>query len=118
MDVKSYKIDFLALDNLKWLLGTSGIAFLYVNKSIANELEPSNIGWFSQKKPFEFGSEKLNYAGGVRIFENGTWSIPSVYAAIEGMKIIIKYKKYTEEEDKKLFDYTMELLEHYSMGPV
>ncbi len=118
MDVRSYRIDFLASGNLKWLLGTSGIAFLYVNKSIANELEPTNIGWFSQKNPFEFGSEKLDYADGARRFENGTWSIPSVYAAIEGMKTIIKYKKYIEEENKKLFDYTMELLEHYNMKTI
>ncbi|WP_287950693.1 aminotransferase class V-fold PLP-dependent enzyme, partial [Acidiplasma sp.] len=86
INVRDSKIDFLASGNLKWLLGVSGVAFLYANPEISNDLKPSDIGWFSQKDPFKFGSEEINYAIGARKFENGTWSIPSVYASIEGMK--------------------------------
>ena len=57
IDVKKSKIDFLASGNLKWLLGVSGVAFLYVNPEIVETLKPANIGWFSQKNPFEFGAE-------------------------------------------------------------
>ncbi len=110
MDVRKNNIDFLASGNLKWLLGVSGIAFLYVNKKISEDLFPADIGWFSQKDPFNFGSEELDYASGARRFENGTWSIPSVYASIEGMKTIIKYRNYIENENKNLFKYAMELI--------
>ncbi len=110
MDIRKNNIDFLASGNLKWLLGVSGIAFLYVNKKISEDLFPADIGWFSQKDPFNFGSEELDYESGARRFENGTWSIPSVYASIEGMKTIIKYRNYIENENKNLFKYAMEFI--------
>lgn len=108
VDVKKEEIDFLASGNLKWLLGVSGIAFLYVNERISDHLEPSDIGWFSQKDPFKFGAEKLDYAPGARRFENGTWSIPSTYASIEGMKTVIRNKSYIESENRKLFRLALE----------
>ncbi|AGO61636.1 MULTISPECIES: aminotransferase class V-fold PLP-dependent enzyme [Ferroplasma] len=111
IDVKKSKIDFLASGNLKWLLGVSGVAFLYVNPEIVETLKPANIGWFSQKNPFEFGAESLNYAEGARRFENGTWAIPSIYASIEGMKAILDYYDYIEKEDRKLFQHAIDSLE-------
>jgi selenocysteine lyase/cysteine desulfurase len=111
IDVKQDKIDFLVSGNLKWLLGVSGIAFLYVNPDIVDTLKPANIGWFSQENPFEFGAEQLHYAQGARRFENGTWSIPSAYAAIEGMKTIIDNYSIIEKENSKLFSYGIEWLE-------
>ncbi|AAT44112.1 aminotransferase class V-fold PLP-dependent enzyme [Picrophilus oshimae] len=110
IDVKKSKIDFLASGTLKWLLGVSGIAFLYVNPEIVNDLRPANIGWFSQKYPFQFGSESINYAHGAGRFENGTWSIPSVYAAIGGMECILDYNDI-EGENKRLFSYTLDELD-------
>lgn len=110
MDVKKSKPDFLASGNLKWLLGVSGVAFLYVNPEIVEKLKPSNIGWFSQKNPFEFGAESLTYAEGAKRFENGTWAIPSIYASIEGMKTILNYYGYIGKEDKNLFSYSMDIL--------
>lgn len=103
VDVKKDGIDFLASGNLKWLLGVSGIAFLYVNEKISDNLKPSNIGWFSQKDPFKFGAEELDYAHGARRFENGTWSIPSTYASIEGMRTVMQNRSYIQSENQKLF---------------
>ncbi len=111
IDVKISKVDFLASGNLKWLLGVSGVAFLYVNPEIVEALKPANIGWFSQKNPFEFGAEALNYAEGARRFESGTWSMPSIYASIEGMKTILDYYNYIENEDRKLFLHSLESLQ-------
>jgi selenocysteine lyase/cysteine desulfurase len=111
MDVKKSGIDFIASGNLKWLLGVSGIAFLYVDPKISKLLKPANIGWFSQKNPFEFGSQSLDYAEGAKRFENGTWSMPSVYASIEGMKTILDNYGYIEGEDRKLFHHALEVLE-------
>ena len=111
MDVKKSRIDFLASGNLKWLVGVSGIAFLYVNPQIVETLKPADIGWFSQKNPFEFGAESLNYAVGARRFENGTWSIPSVYASITGMKTILDNYGDIEHEDRKLFLHALGVLD-------
>ena len=91
IDVKKTGIDYMAGGTLKWLLGMSGTAFLYARKDLAEDLYPSSTGWFSQKEPFEFGSEMLNFADGSRRFESGTLAIPSIYASIEGIKTIMDH---------------------------
>jgi len=115
INVQNEKIDFLASGNLKWLLGVSGVAFLYVNPKISDELTPTNIGWFSQRDPAQFGAEVINYASGARRFENGTWGMPAIYASIEGMRCILKNYNDVENEDRKLFNYAKERLEKYNI---
>ncbi len=90
IDVKKTGIDFMAGGTLKWLLGMSGTAFLYARKDLAEDLNPSSTGWFSQKEPFKFGAETLDFAEGSRRFESGTWAIPSIYASIEGVRTIME----------------------------
>lgn len=90
VDVKKSDVDFLASGNLKYLLGIPGIAFMYVRKELINGLEPANIGWFSQRNPFLFGAERLDFADTADRFQSGTLSIPSVYAAVAGMETVIE----------------------------
>jgi selenocysteine lyase/cysteine desulfurase len=82
--------EFLTSGNLKWLLGWSGISHLYVRSDIIQESEPSNTGWFSQKHPFQFAPQKLEFADSAARFEGGTWSMPSVYASIAGMETVLE----------------------------
>lgn len=89
VDVRKLDIDMLSAGNLKYLLGLPGIAFMYVRRELSEKLEPTSIGWFSQKDPFKFGATRLEYADGAARFQSGTLSIPSVYAAIGGMKAIL-----------------------------
>lgn len=88
IDVKKYDIDFLTSGTLKWLLGIPGVSYLYVREELIEGLKPTSIGWFSQKNPFLFGAEKLDYADSADRFQSGTWCVPGVYAAIEGMELI------------------------------
>lgn len=90
VNVKNLNIDFLSSGTLKWLLGASGTAFLYAREEVAEKLYPTDIGWFSQQDPFQFGAEKLQYADGALRFQSGTWSVPSIYASIEGIKKILE----------------------------
>ena len=88
VDVKKADIDILISGNLKYLLGIPGIAFLYVNKRVANRLKPAQTGWFGQQDPFSFEGKSLDYADGTRRFETGTPPIFAAYAARAGMEII------------------------------
>lgn len=90
IDVREMDIDFLSAGTLKYLLGLPGLAFLYVREDLVEEMEPAYIGWFSQKEPFKFGAEKLNYQSNADRFQSGTWAIPSLYASIEGLKVILR----------------------------
>jgi len=90
IDVRKDDIDFLSSGTLKWLLGVPGVSFLYVKEELIHSLEPTNIGWFSQKNPFLFGAEELDFSDSADRFQSGTWSVPGVYSAIEGMELIKK----------------------------
>lgn len=90
IDVKKQGIDYLTGGTLKYLLGLPGLAFLYVRKDLIKDLEPAYIGWFSQRDPFQFGAEKLEYADTADRFQSGTWAIPALYASITGLKVILK----------------------------
>src|SRR5207249_3668929 len=62
IDVKTSGVDFLAAGTLKYLLGTAGIAFLYVNRAVLEQLKPTVTGWFGRVDPFAFNPAQLDYA--------------------------------------------------------
>ncbi|MFC3959772.1 aminotransferase class V-fold PLP-dependent enzyme [Halovivax cerinus] len=88
IDVERQDIDMLTTGTLKFLLGGPGIAFLYVDDDVANELEPTNRGWFGVANPFEFNIHDPAYAPGTRRFELGTPPVPNAYMATAGLEVI------------------------------
>jgi len=89
VDVKELGVDILIGGVLKWLCGGPGGAFLWINPELRNKLEPRITGWIAHKNPFAF-EEKMEYADTAYRFMNGTPSIPALYAAQEGPKIVSK----------------------------
>ena len=109
VDAHAMDVDFLVSGNLKWLLGWSGISHLYVRKDRIEESQPSTTGWFSQKDPFTFAPQQINFSDTATRFESGTWSIPSVYASVAGMKLVLKIGlKHIFERDAELSRYAYE----------
>lgn len=80
--------DFYCGGGLKWLLGGSGIAFLYVRPDLSAALEPGITGWFAHAAPFQFDSRRLERAGDARRFDLGTPSMASVYAQLAGLEVL------------------------------
>lgn len=87
VDVKALGVDFLSGGVLKWLCGGPGGAFLYASPDSTRMLSPSFTGWQAHERPFAFESE-MHYADGAWRWLNGTPSIPSLYAAIEGPRVV------------------------------
>ena len=109
IDVRSLDVDFLASGNLKYLMGTPGIAFLYVKREIADRLEPNVTGWFGQADPYSFEVDVLDFAAGARRFDTVTPPIPNAYVARAGMEIINKVgpaaiRDWTEELSRQLIE--------------
>ena len=88
VDVKALELDFYVAGTLKYLLACSGVAFLYVRKSLIPSLVPTISGWFAQTEPFAFDVKHLIPAPNARRFEAGTPSIPSLYAASAGIALL------------------------------
>jgi selenocysteine lyase/cysteine desulfurase len=88
MDVKALDLDFLATGALKYLLGSPGIAFLYVRRELVERFEPSDSGWFAQENVFAYDVHHLNYAHAARRFETGSPPVPNVYATLAALRLI------------------------------
>ncbi len=88
VDVRSLDVDILLGGVLKWLCGGPGGGFLYVRPELARTLEPRLTGWVAHRRPFDFETGEIEYHDGAFRFMNGTPSIPALYAATEGPKII------------------------------
>lgn len=88
IDVKEMDVDFLTAGAQKYLLGIPGIAFLYVKKELADELQPSITGWFGRIDPFSFDVKSLDYAEGTRRFDTGTPPMINAYAANAALELI------------------------------
>ena len=88
IDVKAAGVDFLAAGTLKYLLGTAGIAFLYISPAVRAWLEPTVTGWFGRTNPFSFDPGTLDYATGAARFDLGTPPIINAYAARAGMELV------------------------------
>jgi selenocysteine lyase/cysteine desulfurase len=88
VEVTDLGVDFYCSGGLKWLLGGSGIAFLYVRPELQPRLEPGVTGWFAHAAPFRFDPRSLERAADAHRFEMGTPGIAGVYAQLAGLSII------------------------------
>ena len=81
-------VDVMLTGSLKWLLGGQGLAYLYVRKSLVEELEPTSVSWFGVENQFAFDSSELRLRSDARRFEMGTPAVPTVYTARAGLELI------------------------------
>lgn len=88
IDVKDSNVDALVAGAQKFLLGIPGIAFMYIKKELANQLEPLTTGWFSRQNPFAFTNQILDYADGARRFDTGTPPMINAYASHAGLSLL------------------------------
>ena len=87
VDVKAIGADFLSGGVLKWLCGGPGGCFVYVAPSVRDALTPALGGWQGHARPFAF-EPTMTPASGIARWLGGTPSIPALYVATEGPKII------------------------------
>ena len=88
VDVKALDVDFYCSGGLKWLLGGTGVAFLYVRPELTARLRPSATGWFSQREQFRFDPRTLDPHDDARRFEAGTPPLMPVYAQLGGLEVL------------------------------
>ena len=87
-DVRNAGVDFVVGGMLKYLLGSAGIAFLYVRDELIEKLVPTVTGWFAQADIFAMDNTRYDPSPTARRFETGTPPVPNSYAAEAGLQII------------------------------
>jgi kynureninase len=86
-NVKELEVDFATGGSVKWLCGGPGAGYLYVRPDLQLQLQPKTTGWMAHEAPFAFETE-LRYAPDIRRFLHGSPSIPALYGAQSGYRII------------------------------
>jgi kynureninase len=87
VDVVATGADFLTGGVLKWLCGGPGGCFLWVKPEISATMAPALTGWQAHEHPFAFDSE-MTYATGAWRWLTGTPSIPALFAAVPGPRLV------------------------------
>ena len=88
MNVREAGIDILTTGTVKFLLGSAGVALLYVREELLENLHPTLTGWFGQKNPDDFQVERHVEAPDSARFQNGTPAIPAIYDSLAGIELL------------------------------
>jgi len=96
IDVKRDDIDFLTTACYKWLLGPSGIGFLYVKEELIEKFEPPMVGWASvEPQVFEtvdfWDIWNLRLSKTASRFEVGGPNVIGCIGAAAALKLILGY---------------------------
>jgi selenocysteine lyase/cysteine desulfurase len=88
VDVVASEVDFYCAGGLKWLLGGSGVAFLYARADLLGGLAPRATGWFAHREQFRFDPRSLSLHADARRLEAGTPPMLPVYAQLGGLDLV------------------------------
>jgi selenocysteine lyase/cysteine desulfurase len=72
VDVQSARIDALAADGHKWLLGPEGCGILYVRRDLQDLVEPVEFGWTNAASYADYGSRDMTLRPDAGRYECGT----------------------------------------------
>jgi selenocysteine lyase/cysteine desulfurase len=102
-DAKKDGIDVLVSGFYKWLCGPHGVACIYVDRELLEDLRPSYLGWLGVegnvvdrmlegRDPFDvpFPLDRAEPAATAARFEWGTWAAVCVTGAIEAMRFALE----------------------------
>ena len=90
VDVAEIGCDAFTGGCLKWLSGGPGTAFMSVRPELLPEVKPQGTGWMATREPFSFTLQELDFAPDAHRLESGTWPVPSHYAALAGLDLILE----------------------------
>lgn len=87
LDVEKCNIDFLSCGTQKWFLGFQGLAFIYLNEKLQQQLIPSNVGWLSVNNAWNLLDYQFNLKTSADVFQGGTINSLGVHALNTSLKL-------------------------------
>jgi selenocysteine lyase/cysteine desulfurase len=88
IDVQALDVDFLVAGTLKYLLGSSGVGFLYCRPSLVDRIRPTVTGWLADSSIGDMDHTRYAPSPTATRFESGAPAIPSVYASTAGIELM------------------------------
>jgi len=88
LDVGALGVDLLTSGTVKYLLASSGLAFMFLHRDLHERLLPTQTGWFADEDIFRMDISDYSPAADARRFDAGTPPVPNIYAGLAGMGIV------------------------------
>jgi len=88
LDVRTLGADMLTGGTVKYLLGTAGLAFMWVRGDLVRSLLPTQTGWFADEDIFAMSIADYSPHASARRFDSGTPPVPSLYPGVAGMELV------------------------------
>lgn len=113
VDARRAGVDCYIGGCLKWLCGGPGAAFLWVDPTVRDSLEPRLAGWLAHRRPFDF-DPVFDRRTDARRFLHGTPNISALYAARPGLELlneigIDSIREQSSRQTKRLMDQAVSL---------
>jgi selenocysteine lyase/cysteine desulfurase len=102
-DAKKDGVDVLVSGFYKWMCGPHGVACVYTNENVLQDLKPTYMGWHGvednvieriqqNRDAFDvpFPHDRAGFAATAARFEWGTWATVAVIGALESMKFALE----------------------------
>jgi selenocysteine lyase/cysteine desulfurase len=90
LDVNALGADVVAAGTVKYLLGSAGLAFLFVRRGLIGELRPTATGWFADEDVFAMDDRDYSPASTAARFQSGTPPVPNIYAGLVGLRLVLE----------------------------
>jgi selenocysteine lyase/cysteine desulfurase len=90
IDVQAMSIDALAAGGQKWLMSTTGIAFLYMSAALQERVQQPTLGWTSVQTPWDFFNYDQPLAATARRYENGTLNFAGIIALTTSVETLLE----------------------------
>ncbi|MDX6584852.1 MAG: hypothetical protein QOI10_4036 [Solirubrobacterales bacterium] len=90
IDVNALGVDFVVGGALKYLLGSAGVGYLYADPRTTGHLVPTATGWFADEDIHAMAIDRYSPSPDARRFEAGTPPIPSIFAAVAGIELLLE----------------------------
>lgn len=90
IDVEAAKIDALAADGHKWMLGPEGCGVLYVRHDRQIQIEPIQIGWTNFAHYADYASRDMTYRPDAGRYESGTLNTIGCYGLNASLDLILE----------------------------
>ena len=96
-DLAKSGVDFATGQSAKWLLGPIGAGYVFVDRSIMDELKPRYLGWWGVEQIMEFGFFERTPLADARKFQVGSPAMISYVGMNESLKTLLEIPGNTRE---------------------
>jgi selenocysteine lyase/cysteine desulfurase len=109
LDVRDVRIDALAADGHKWLLGPEGAGLFYLRREHFGLLRPTGVGWNSVRHSGDFTNTSLDLKADASRYEGGSHCLAAIAGFAQSLRMIVDVGP--DKMSQRLLDVTDRLCE-------